>query len=79
MPFFEIIDLFEKYKEWIDNKKKQSADDNTNYQAKIEKMKGQMPNFSNMNSQIPKMPDIPQVPDIPKVDLNAYSLPNFPE
>ena len=79
LPFFEIIDLFGKYKEWADEQKKQSASESNDFQAKIERIKQSSRNYQQKIPQMPSSPQIPKTPDVPEVNLNAYDLPKFPE
>lgn len=77
MPYFEIIDVFTKYNDYIKEKNEAEKNRSEEYNTKITKMKRNMP-----SQQMPKMPDIPQMqmPQIPKMpDIpQNFDIPKFP-
>lgn len=77
MPYFEIIDIFTKYNDYIKEKNEAEKNRSDEYNTKITKMKRSIP--SQQMPQMPKMPDIPQIqtPKMPDIPMN-FDIPKFP-
>lgn len=75
MPFFEILMIYEKFKEDVENQNKEQKAEYENQQKMVGDMQSR---YDPNNMKMPNMPSMPKMPDFSNMNFGTFGNLNFP-